>query len=432
MIEIINYNVIEARKKLDKLFSRNNIVTDAAQKVVDIIVQNVKADGDAAVFKYTQKFDGFLLDKSNIRLSEEEIAEAYNTVDQSFITVVKKAVERIKSFHMKQKQNSWFDTGESGEILGQLVRPLEICGVYVPGGKAAYPSTVLMNVIPAQIAGVKKIIMATPCKQNGKVNPSTIITAVEAGITEIYKVGGAQAIAAMAYGTESIPKVDKIVGPGNIYVALAKRCVYGNVDIDSVAGPSEILVIADALARPDYIAADLLSQAEHDEMASAILVTDSEELISRVIEELQRQTEMLSRKDIIEKSLRDYGAAILVKDMEQAVEVSNIIAPEHLEVAVAEPFNLLPDINNAGAVFLGYYTTEPLGDYMAGPNHVLPTGGTARFYSPLSVDDFIKKTSVLSFTKKAMNKIGGDVVTFAMAEGLTAHANAVKIRMDAE
>ncbi len=343
--------------------------------------------------------------------------------------VMERSGERIRVVHGKQKRIRWLEPEKSGELLGQLILPLSSVGVYVPGGKAAYPSSVLMNVIPAKVAGVEKIIMVTPPDKNGKISANTIVAAVEAGVTHIYKVGGAQAVAALAFGTESIPKVNKIVGPGNIYVALAKRCVFGYVGLDSVAGPSEILVIADESANPSYVAADLLSQAEHDELASSVLITTSMEFAEKVNYEIERQTERLERKDIIKKSLDNYGAVIVVESIDTAVELCNQIAPEHMEICTKEPFFVLPKIKNAGAVFLGNYTPEPLGDYMAGPNHVLPTSGTAKFFSPLSVDDFIKKSSVLAFSKEAFDKLGNDVIKFAEAEGLTAHANSVKIRM---
>ncbi len=394
------------------------------------IVAAVKKDRDQALFMYTEKFDKVVLTKENVKVTQDEINEAYALVDDNMQRIIKLSADRIRKFHSKQKRNSWMDLDETGSILGQLVLPMESCGVYVPGGKAAYPSSVLMNIIPAQVAGVEKITMVTPPQAGGKINPVVLVSADIAGVTDIYKVGGAQSIAALAFGTESIPKVDKIVGPGNIYVALAKREVYGYVSIDSIAGPSEILILADKSANPKYVAADMLSQAEHDELASAVVVTDCEELAEAVAQEVERQTKELSRKDIIEKSLRDFGAIIVTKTMEEAIGISNDIAPEHLEIATDNPFDILPKIKNAGAIFLGHYTPEPVGDYMAGPNHVLPTNGTARFFSPLCVDDFIKKPSILSFTKESLRPLYKDVIDFAESEELTAHANALRVRYD--
>lgn len=394
------------------------------------IVAGVKKDKDAALFSYTEKFDKVSLTKETIRVTKEEIQEAYTLVDEHMQGIIRRSADRIRKFHSKQKRNSWMDLDETGTILGQLVLPMESCGVYVPGGKAAYPSSVLMNVIPAQVAGVEKIVMVTPPQADGKINPVVLVSADIAGVTQIYKVGGAQSIAALAFGTESIPKVDKIVGPGNIYVALAKREVYGYVSIDSIAGPSEILILADKSANPKYVAADILSQAEHDELASAVVVTDSEALAQAIAKEVVTQTNQLSRKEIIQKSLRDFGAIIVTKTMEEAIKISNDIAPEHLEIATDNPFDLLPKIKNAGAIFLGHYTPEPVGDYMAGPNHVLPTNGTARFFSPLCVDDFIKKPSILAFTKESLRPLYKDVIDFAESEELTAHANALRVRYD--
>ncbi len=429
MISVIKYGDNEGKRLVEDILSRSQLENKQVQETVDKIIANIRANGDKALFDYTKQFDGFEVTEQNEQLTKEEIEEAYNLVDKELIEVIKKSAERISAFHEKQKINSWLEPNKNGEMLGQLIRPLERVGVYVPGGKAAYPSSVLMNIVPAKVAGVEDIVMTTPPNKEGKVNPTTIVAADIAGVDKIFKVGGAQAVAALAFGTKSIPKVDKIVGPGNIFVALAKRSVYGYVNIDSVAGPSEILVLADDSANAEYVAADLLSQAEHDEMASAILITTSEELAENVKAELEKQTARLERREIIEKSLANYGAIILVNSFDEACELSNAVAPEHMEVCTKEPFALLPKIQNAGAIFLGHYTPEPLGDYMAGPNHVLPTGGTARFFSPLSIDDYIKKSSILSFSEEAFKKLGEDVVKFANAEGLTAHANSVKVRM---
>lgn len=430
MISLIKYSdkSQEAKEKLEFILNRNQLDYGNVQNVVDEIIADIRKNKNQALFKYTEQFDKIKLDENTIKVTKKEIEEAYTLVDKKLIDVIKKSASRIKDFHEKQKINSWLEPNTNGEMLGQLIRPLEYVGVYVPGGKAAYPSSVLMNVMPAKVAGVKNIIMTTPVQKNGKINPNTLVAANEAGVTEIYKVGGAQAIAALAFGTESVPKVDKICGPGNIFVALAKRTVYGHVNIDSVAGPSEILVIADDTANSVYVAADMLSQAEHDELASAVLVTDSIELAQSVKIELEKQSAVLERKEIIEKSLRDYSAIIVVENLDKACEISNTIAPEHMEVCTLNPFELLPKIQNAGAIFLGNYSPEPLGDYMAGPNHVLPTGGTARFFSPLSIDDFIKKSSIISFSKEALLNLQEDIISFANAEGLTAHANAVRVR----
>lgn len=430
MISLIKYSdkSQETKEKLEFILNRNQLDYGNVQNVVDEIIADIRKNKNQALFKYTEQFDKIKLDENTIKVTKKEIEEAYTLVDKKLIDVIKKSASRIKDFHEKQKINSWLEPNTNGEMLGQLIRPLEYVGVYVPGGKAAYPSSVLMNVMPAKVAGVKNIIMTTPVQKNGKINPNTLVAANEAGVTEIYKVGGAQAIASLAFGTESVPKVDKICGPGNIFVALAKRTVYGHVNIDSVAGPSEILVIADDTANPVYVAADMLSQAEHDELASAVLVTDSIELAQSVKIELEKQTAVLERKEIIEKSLRDYSAIIVVENLDKACEISNTIAPEHMEVCTLNPFELLPKIQNAGAIFLGNYSPEPLGDYMAGPNHVLPTGGTARFFSPLSIDDFIKKSSIISFSKEALLNLQEDIISFANAEGLTAHANAVRVR----
>lgn len=429
MISIIKYGDEEGKKLVSDILSRSQLENKEVQRTVDAIIADIRQNGDKALFEYTKKFDKFDVTSENILVKEDEIEEAYSLVDKELTGVIKRSAERITSFHEKQKVNSWLEPARNGEMLGQLIRPLERVGVYVPGGKAAYPSSVLMNIVPAKVAGVGEIIMTTPPDKNGKINPTTIVAADIAGVDKIYKAGGAQAVAALAFGTESIPKADKIVGPGNIFVALAKRSVYGYVNIDSVAGPSEILVLADESANPEYVAADMLSQAEHDEMASAILITVSASLAERVKAELERQTAKLERRAIIEKSLSDYGAIILVNNFDEACALSNAVAPEHMEVCTERPFELLPKIQNAGAVFLGHYTPEPLGDYMAGPNHVLPTGGTARFFSPLSIDDYIKKSSIISFSEEAFRELGEDVIRFANAEGLTAHANSVRVRM---
>ena len=397
---------------------------------VNDIIQNVREKRDEAVFEYTLKFDGATIDQDNIRVTEEEIKEAYEQVDPKLLDVIRKALVNIRDYHTKQKQYSWFDSDESGIILGQKVTPLKTVGVYVPGGKAVYPSSVLMNVIPAKVAGVSNIIMTTPCGKDGKVYPSTLVAAKEAGVDAIYKVGGAQAIAALAFGTESIPKVDKIVGPGNIYVALAKKAVFGYVSIDSIAGPSEIMVLADETANPRFVAADLLSQAEYDEMASAILVTTSEALAEQVSVEVDKFVEVLSRKEIIRKSLDNYGYILVADTMQDAIDTVNEIASEHLELVTKNPFETMTKIRNAGAIFIGEYSSEPLGDYFAGPNHVLPTNGTAKFFSPLSVDDFIKKSSIISYSREALEPVYKDIVQFAECEKLTAHANSIRVRFE--
>lgn len=397
---------------------------------VSEIIENVRTNRDAAVFEYTKKFDGADINAGNILVTEDEIKEAYEQVDPKLLDVIRKALVNIQEYHAKQRQFSWFDSEASGIILGQKVTPLEKVGVYVPGGKAAYPSSVLMNVMPAKVAGVGRIVLTTPPGKDGKVYPSTLVAAKEAGVDEIYKVGGAQAIAAMAFGTESIPKVDKIVGPGNIYVALAKKAVFGYVSIDSIAGPSEILVLADETANPRFVAADLLSQAEHDEMASAILVTTSRKLAKQVSEETEKFVAELSRKQIIQASLDNYGYILVAKDLEEAITTANEIASEHLEIVTANPFEVMTKIRNAGAIFLGTYSSEPLGDYFAGPNHVLPTNGTAKFFSPLSVDDFIKKSSIISYSREALEPVYKDIVQFAECEQLTAHANSIRVRFE--
>ena len=396
---------------------------------VNAIIEEVRNNRDQAVFNYTKQFDGADINAGNILVTEEEIAEAYEQVDTTLLAVIRKSLVNIKKYHEKQVQNSWFTT-EDGIILGQKVTALATVGVYVPGGKAVYPSSVLMNVLPAKVAGVDRIVMCTPPGKDGKVYPSTLVAAKEAGVDEIYKVGGAQAIAAMAFGTESVPKVDQIVGPGNIYVALAKKAVFGYVSIDSIAGPSEILVLADETANPRYVAADLLSQAEHDEMASAILITTSQKLAEEVSAEIDQFVAELSRKEIIQKSLDNYGYILVADNMEEAIDTVNAIASEHMEIVTADPFHVMTKIRNAGAIFIGEYSSEPLGDYFAGPNHVLPTNGTAKFFSALSVDDFIKKSSIISYSREALEKVHKDIEQFAECEKLTAHANSIRVRFE--
>ena len=396
---------------------------------VNAIIEEVRNNRDQADFNYTKQFDGADINAGNILVTEEEIAEAYEQVDTTLLAVIRKSLVNIKKYHEKQVQNSWFTT-EDGIILGQKVTALATVGVYVPGGKAVYPSSVLMNVLPAKVAGVDRIVMCTPPGKDGKVYPSTLVAAKEAGVDEIYKVGGAQAIAAMAFGTESVPKVDKIVGPGNIYVALAKKAVFGYVSIDSIAGPSEILVLADETANPCYVAADLLSQAEHDEMASAILITTSQKLAEEVSAEIDQFVAELSRKEIIQKSLDNYGYILVADNMEEAIDTVNAIASEHMEIVTADPFHVMTKIRNAGAIFIGEYSSEPLGDYFAGPNHVLPTNGTAKFFSALSVDDFIKKSSIISYSREALEKVHKDIEQFAECEKLTAHANSIRVRFE--
>lgn len=400
------------------------------EKTVSEILNNVRNNGDKAVFEYTEKFDGYKYDENTIRVTEKEINEAYNNYDKELIAIMEKAFNNIKEYHEKQKQNSWISTKEDGTLLGVKVSAIEKAGVYVPGGKAAYPSSTLMCVIPALVAGVERIVMVTPANKEGKVADCTLVAAKICGVNEIYKVGGAQAIAALAYGTETIPKVDKIVGPGNIFVALAKKAVFGHVSIDSVAGPSEILVIADDTANPRYVAADLLSQAEHDQLASAIFLTTSKELADKVSAEVDIFLKELSRTEIIEKSLENYGYIILCDSIDDAIDAANEIASEHLEILTNNPYETMTKIKNAGAIFLGEYSSEPLGDYFAGPNHVLPTNGTAKFFSPLSVDAFIKKTSIISYSKDALKEIHTDIERFALSEGLSAHANSIKVRFE--
>lgn len=415
---------------LENLLKRSPNSYGEFESRVNDIIQNVREKRDEAIFEYTLKFDGATINQDNIRVTEEEIKQAYEQVDPKLLDVIRKALVNIRDYHAKQKQYSWFDSDESGIILGQKVTPLKTVGVYVPGGKAVYPSSVLMNVIPAKVAGVSNIIMTTPCGKDGKVYPSTLVAAKEAGVDAIYKVGGAQAIAALAFGTESIPKVDKIVGPGNIYVALAKKAVFGYVSIDSIAGPSEIMVLADETANPRFVAADLLSQAEHDEMASAILVTTSETLAKQVSVEVDKFVETLSRKEIIRKSLDNYGYILVADTMQDAIDTVNEIASEHLELVTKNPFETMTKIRNAGAIFIGEYSSEPLGDYFAGPNHVLPTNGTAKFFSPLGVDDFIKKSSIISYSREALEPVYKDIVQFAECEKLTAHANSIRVRFE--
>lgn len=422
----------ESTKKnlLKDLLKRSPSSYGTYEQTVSEIVNNVKENGDKAVFEYTEKFDHFALNSGNIRVTEEEIKEAYKEIPEDLIEVYRHSAANIRTFHEKQLRQSFIETRPDGSILGQRITPIEKAGVYVPGGKAAYPSSVLMNVVPAKVAGVPKIVMTTPCNKEGKVNAGTLVAADIAGVDEIYKVGGAQAIAALAFGTESVPKVDKITGPGNIFVALAKKAVYGHVSIDSVAGPSEILVLADETANPRYVAADLLSQAEHDELASAILITTSKDLAEKVSKEVDGFTETLERREIILKSLSNYGYILVAENMEDAIAAANDIASEHLEILTKNPYEIMTKIKNAGAIFMGEYSSEPLGDYFAGPNHILPTNGTARFFSPLSVDDFIKKTSLISFSKDALEKVHTEIEAFAKSEGLTAHANSIKVRFE--
>lgn len=417
---------------LEKLLKRSPNSYGQYEQTVNEIISQVREKRDDAIFEYTRRFDKCDITKETIRVTDEEIKEAYAQIDPAFVEVMKKSAANITAFHEKQLHSSWIIPKEDGTILGQKITPIEISGVYVPGGKAAYPSSVLMNVLPAKVAGVSRIIMTTPPDASGKVNPGTLVAAHIAGVNEIYKVGGAQAIAAMAFGTESIPKVDKITGPGNIFVALAKKACFGYVSIDSIAGPSEILVLADETATPRYVAADLLSQAEHDEMASAILITTSRELAEQVSKEVDAFTARLSRREIITKSLDNYGYILVAEDMEQAIAAANEIASEHLEILTANPYEVMTKIKNAGAIFLGEYSSEPLGDYFAGPNHILPTNGTARFFSPLNVDDFMKKTSIISYSRDALGRVHKDIELFAEKEGLTAHANSIKVRFENE
>ncbi len=415
---------------LESLLKRSPNSYSQYEKTVNDIIEDVRTRKDEAIFEYTMKFDKCEMSADRIRVTKEEIQEAYEQLEDDFVATMKHSAENIRKFHQKQLHNSWIVPEDDGSILGQKITPISISGVYVPGGKAAYPSSVLMNVIPAKVAGVSRIIMTTPPSADGKVNPGTLVAADIAGVDEIYKVGGAQAIAAMAFGTQSIPKVDKITGPGNIFVALAKKACFGYVSIDSIAGPSEILVLADETANPRFVAADLLSQAEHDEMASAILITTSEELAQQVSREVDAFTNVLSRKEIICKSLENYGYIFVAENMEQAIDAVNEIASEHLEILTKSPYEVMTKVKNAGAIFLGEYSSEPLGDYFAGPNHILPTNGTARFFSPLNVDDFLKKTSIISYSKDALQAVHKEIELFAEKEGLTAHANSIKVRFE--
>lgn len=429
-MKVITLDENSKQNLLDELLKRSpNHYGEYADRV-NAIIEDVKKDGDQALFSYTERFDGARINAENIRVTKEEIEEAYRLVDPVLLDVIRKALINIRNYHEKQKRYSWFDSKPDGTLLGQKISALSSCGVYVPGGKAVYPSSVLMNIVPAKVAGVERIVMTTPPGKDGKVCANTLVAACEAGADEIYKVGGAQAIAALAYGTESVPKVDKIVGPGNIYVALAKKAVYGFVSIDSIAGPSEILVLADETANPRYVAADLLSQAEHDEMASAILVTTSPELAQKVQTEIEGFLQKLSRKAILEKSLENYGYILIAETLDEAIGAANEIASEHLEIVTKDPFQVMTKIRNAGAIFIGEYASEPLGDYFAGPNHVLPTNGTAKFFSPLSVDDFIKKSSIVYYSREALEAVHKDIETFAKAEQLTAHANSIAVRFE--
>ncbi|MBS6395606.1 MAG: histidinol dehydrogenase [Clostridiales bacterium] len=431
-MRIVRLDEASRKDLLDHLLKRSPNNYEQFNDTVLDIVNRVRTQGDRALFELTNKFDCEGINASNIRVTEEEVQEAYAQIDERLLMTIRKSLKNIRDYHEKQRQYSWFDTTPEGTMLGQKVTPLAAAGVYVPGGKAVYPSSVLMNIVPARIAGVEKIVMATPCNKEGKVNPSVLVAAKEAGADEVYKMGGAQAIAAMAFGTESIPKVDKITGPGNIFVALAKKAVSGFVSIDSIAGPSEILVLADETANPRYVAADLLSQAEHDELASAILVTTSEVLAEQVSAEVDRFTEQLSRKEIIQKSLDQYGYILVADSMADAVETVNQIASEHLEIMTGNPFEVMMKIRNAGAIFLGENSSEPLGDYFAGPNHILPTNGTARFFSPVSVDDFVKKSSIIYYSREALQKVHEDIEYFAENEQLTAHANSIRVRFEKE
>ena len=429
-MRVLELNEKTKQELLKNLLNRNPGSYGSYESTVNEIIENVKVNKDKALFDYTLKFDKCDINSENIRVTEDEIEEAIKSLDPKFIEVMKKSAENIRVFHEKQKRNTWIDTKEDGSILGQRILPIEISGVYVPGGTAAYPSSVLMNVLPAKVAGVERIIMCTPPGKDGKVNPGTLAAASIAGVTEIYKVGGAQAIAAMAFGTESVPKVDKITGPGNIFVALAKKACFGYVSIDSIAGPSEILVLADETANPRFVAADLLSQAEHDVLASAILITTSKKLADQVSTEIDAFLKKLERAEIISKSLDNYGYIFVADNMDDAIDATNAVASEHLEIITANPFETMTKIKNAGAIFLGSYSSEPLGDYFAGPNHILPTNGTARFFSPLNVDDFMKKTSIVSYSKQALEKVHEDIELFAKKEGLTAHANSIAVRFE--
>lgn len=431
-MKTVTLNEENKKSLLEELLKRSPSHYGEYEERVRAILDAVRQKGDEALFAYTKQFDGVQVDAGSIRVTEGEIEEAYRQVDPELLTVIRKALLNIRSYHEKQRRYSWFDSQPNGTMLGQKISALERVGVYVPGGKAVYPSSVLMNIVPAKVAGVEQIVMTTPPGKDGRVSANTLVAAHEAGVDVIYKAGGAQAIAALAYGTKSIPKVDKIVGPGNIYVALAKKAVYGFVSIDSIAGPSEILVLADETANPRFVAADLLSQAEHDEMASAILVTTSKALAGQVSAEVDSFVQRLSRKDILEKSLENYGYILVADNMEDAIDAANEIASEHLEIVTRDPFQVMTKIRNAGAIFIGEYASEPLGDYFAGPNHVLPTNGTARFFSPLSVDDFIKKSSIVYYSREALKEVHQDVIRFAEAEQLTAHANSIAVRFEDE
>ncbi len=429
-MKTLQLNSKTKQELLGNLLNRNPGSYTQYEQTVNEIIENVRNNGDKALFDYTLKFDKCELDASKVTVTRQEIEDAYAKLSPDFIEVMKKSADNIRVFHEKQKRNSWIETKEDGSILGQRILPIEISGVYVPGGKAAYPSSVLMNVVPAKVAGVERIIMCTPPQADGSVNPGTLVAADIAGVDEVYKVGGAQAIAAMAFGTESIPKVDKITGPGNIFVALAKKACFGHVSIDSIAGPSEILVLADDTANARYVAADLLSQAEHDELASAILVTTSQRLADEVSKEIEEFLRTLSRADIIRKSLDNYGYIFIADTMEDAIDAANAVASEHLEIITSNPFEVMTKIKNAGAIFLGEYSSEPLGDYFAGPNHILPTNRTARFFSPLNVDDFMKKSSIIAYSREALEKVHKDIELFAKEESLTAHANSIAVRFE--
>lgn len=429
-MRIVQLEENSRKNLLESLLKRNpGSYEEYTDRVLEI-VNRVREEGDGALFDYTSRFDGVQLTADTVQVTKEEVEEAYRQVAPELLGVIRRALENIRSYHEKQRRYSWFDSKEEGTMLGQKITPIASCGVYVPGGKAVYPSSVLMNIVPAKVAGVEKILMVTPPGKDGRVNPNTLVAAVEAGADQVYKVGGAQAIGALAFGTESIPKVDKIVGPGNIYVALAKKSVFGHVSIDSIAGPSEILVLADETANPRYVAADLLSQAEHDEMASAILVTTSRELAQKVSEQVDQFVEQLSRREILEKSLENYGYILVADSLQDAIDAANEIASEHLEIVTKDPFYVMTKIKNAGAIFLGEYSSEPLGDYFAGPNHILPTNGTAKFFSPLSVDDFVKKSSIIYYSREALEAVHQDIEAFAKAEHLTAHANSIAVRFE--
>jgi histidinol dehydrogenase len=430
MLDIINTSSSGAEKKLSQILNRSSFDNEGQMEVVQDIWEDVKDRGDKAVFEYTAKFDGADLTESSLEVTEEEIETAYQEVDQEFLEAINTSIANVKEFHQKQLREDWMDIKEDGVIVGQKFTALEKVGLYVPGGRAAYPSSVVMNGVPAQVAGVDEIVMVSPPAADGSVNPHTLVAAAEVGVDTIYKVGGAQAVAALSLGTNTVTKVDKIVGPGNIYVTLAKKLAFGYVDIDMLAGPSEILVLADANANPRYIAADMLSQAEHDPMASSVLVTTSRDLAREVKKELKEQLAQLSREEIAREALENYGALIVAQDLEEGIKVTNQFAPEHLEVKVDDPFAILGRLKNAGAIFLGEYAAEPIGDYVAGPNHVLPTGGSARFYSPLNIDDFIKKSSVISYSKEGLAKVKDDAIKIAEVEGLDAHANSVKVRFE--